>query len=163
MTENTTALSPGPPLTDSTTPTSNDVRRWVYTWFTMFEHRAKAQQLVAHLADGPISLTFPGGEPLRSGAAFAAWYEGLLTNTKWNFHELTNITVEPTSTGGHPSFDVGIDISWQGQLVEGSEWGSNLPAGQFRFQVHQEWHVISQDGDALDNPFQIVSLVASMK
>ena len=163
MTDNSVTVSPGLPLTDSTTPTSNDVRRWVYSWFTLFEHRAAAERLVAHLADDMLSLTFPGGEPLRSGAEFVAWYAELLANTRWNFHELTNITVEPTSTGSRPSFDVGLDISWQGQTVEGSPWYSNLPDGQFRFEVHQDWKVISHDGDALDNPFKIVDLVATMR
>ena len=163
MTQNTIVLSPDLPMTDSATPTSNDVRRWVYTWFTMFEHRAEPRELVAHLTDGPLSMTFPGGEPLRNRSAFAAWYEDLLANTTWNFHELTNITVQATNTGTHPTFDVGLDISWQGQIVEGSGWATNLPAGQFRFEVHQQWQVISQDGDALDDPFQIVNLVATMK
>ena len=123
MTQNTMAIGHERPPTDSTSPNSNDVRRWVYAWFTMFEHRAPAERLVAHLADGPLSLTYPGGEPLRSGTEFAAWYEELLANTKWNFHELTN-TVEATSTGSHPSFDVGLNVSWRGQIVEGSECSS---------------------------------------
>src|SRR5262249_21402541 len=116
MTENTITIGDDFPLTDSTTPTTNDVRRWVYAWFTMFEHRAMAERLVAHLADGALSLTFPGGEPLRSGAEFATWYEDLLANTVWNFHELTNITVQTTRTGHHPSFDIALDISWRGQI-----------------------------------------------
>jgi hypothetical protein len=163
MTETTITVSRGLPLKDSTTPTSNDVRRWIYAWFTMFEHRVAADRLVAHLADESLSLAFPVGEPLRSGAEFAGWYEDLLANTTWNFHELTDITVEATSTGGRPGFAVGLDIGWQGQIVDGSQWDSNLPDGQFRFEVHQDWQVVSHDGDALDNPFEIVSLVATMR
>jgi len=162
MSDTTSVLSPGLPLTDSTTPTTNDVRRWVYSWFTMFEHRAPAERLVRHLAQDSLSLTFPGGEPLRSRAEFAEWYDGLLANTKWNFHELTNLTVVAGEDDGRPSFEVGVDIGWQGEVVEGSQWSTNLPDGRFRFEVHQDWHVTCLEEDALEDPFTLLTLFATM-
>ena len=48
------ALSPGLPLVDSTTPNTNDVRRFVHRWFTLWEHRSAPKRLVPHLALLPL-------------------------------------------------------------------------------------------------------------
>ena len=143
---------------DTASPNANDVARFVYTWITLFEHRARAESLTTYLTDGEqLSLTYPGGEPLRTRQQFAGWYDELLTNTTWNFHALSGLTIQPTAGG----FTVGFDIDWQGALSDGSEWPSNLEGGQFRFTVHQDWHVAVRPGDPADNPFQIETLVAT--
>lgn len=142
----------------SNTTTTNDVRRFVYSWFTMWEHRVHAERLTRHLAEDSLSLTFPGGSPLTSPAEFGEWYAGLLANTVWNFHELSNIEVTATGDG----FDVSMDISWRGQTEASSEWPTTLPDSGFRFEVHQDWKVVTLEGDPLADPFAIVTLVASM-
>jgi hypothetical protein len=143
---------------DTATPNANDVARFVYTWFTLFEHRARTESLTAYLTDGDeLSLRFPGGEPLRTREEFADWYGELLVNTAWNFHELSGLTIQPTATG----FDVGFDVDWHGGLCDGSEWPANFAGGQFRFEIHQDWHVAVRPGLAADNPFAIETIVAS--
>jgi hypothetical protein len=144
------------------TVTSNDVRRWVYEWFTMWEYRVPAERLVRHLAEDSLSLTFPGGRPLGSAAEFTAWYEALLENTTWNFHELSNLAVVATTGNGSPQFEVGFDVSWRGQTESASEWPTNLPDRGFRFEVYQTWKVVSVEGEALNSPFTITNLVATM-
>jgi hypothetical protein len=153
--------SPGLPPRDAQAVNANDVRRFVYTWFTLFEHRAPAARLAAHLATSrPVSLTFPGAEPLREIQQFIDWYEQLLANTRWNFHELSRLTVELAGDG---AYDVAFDIDWQGGVTEDSAWPTNLPERRFRFAVHQRWRVAVDSGSALDNPFFIVSLVAELR
>jgi hypothetical protein len=74
---------------DIAAPNANDVARFVYTWFTLFEHRARAESLTAYLSDDEqLSVSFPGGKPLQTRQQFADWYDELLANTTWNFHEL---------------------------------------------------------------------------
>lgn len=148
------ALSAGvPPRTNA-----NDVRRFVYTWFTLFEHRAPAPRLAAHLTTSePLSLAFPGGQPLRDIQQFTDWYDQLLANTVWNFHELSRLTVEPA---GDAAYDVAVDIDWQGAVTEDSALPTNLPDRRFRFAVRQQWRVAVHQGNALDDPFFIVDLVA---
>jgi catechol 2,3-dioxygenase-like lactoylglutathione lyase family enzyme len=142
---------------DTVSPNANDVARFVYTWFTLFEHRAHAEHLTAHLSDGEqLSLSFPGGEPLRTGQQFAGWYAELLANTTWNFHELSELTIEPTESG----FAIRFDVDWKGAVADGSDWPSNLEGGQFRFAMQQDWHVAVRPGAAADNPFEIETLVA---
>ena len=152
------ALSPGSPPRDAQDINTNDVRRFVYTWFTLFEHRAPAAHLAAHLTTKqPLSLTFPGTEPLREVQQFIDWYEQLLANTRWNFHELSHLTVDGADDG---AYNVAVDIDWQGGVTEDSAWPTNLPDRRFRFAVHQQWRVAVDSGSAQDNPFSIVSLVA---
>jgi hypothetical protein len=144
-------------IPDTASPNANDVARFVYTWFTLFEHRARGESLTAYLSDGDeLSLSFPGGEPMRTREEFADWYRELLINTSWNFHELSGLTVQPTARG----FTVGFDVDWQGGLCDGSEWPSNLEGGRFRFAIHQDWHVAVRPGAPEDNPFAIEIIVA---
>jgi catechol 2,3-dioxygenase-like lactoylglutathione lyase family enzyme len=142
---------------DTVSPNANDVARFVYTWFTLFEHRARAERLTAYLSDGEqLSLRYPGGEPLRSGQQFTGWYDELLANTTWNFHELSGLTIEPTESG----FAIRFDVDWQGAVSDGSDWPSNVEGGKFRFAMHQDWHVNVRRGATPDNPFEIETLIA---
>ena len=142
---------------DTVSPNANDVARFVYTWFTLFEHRARAESLTAYLTDGEeLSLSFPGEQALQTGQQFTDWYEQMLANTTWNFHELSGLTIQPAVSG----FTVGFDVDWHGAVSDGSQWPSNLEGGQFRFAMHQDWHVTVRPGAAADNPFEIETLVA---
>ena len=151
-------LTPHNPHTVS--PNTNDVARFVYTWFTLFEHRARVEILTAYLADSErLSLSFPGSDPFRTSQQFTDWYDQLLANTSWNFHEVSGLTIQPTSSG----FTVGFDVDWHGAISGGSEWPSNLEAGEFRFEMHQDWHVAVRPGRAADNPFEIETIVAKVR
>ena len=71
-TEIINSLSPGLPPATTDAVNANDVRRFVYTWFTLFEHRAPAARLTRHLAaERSIRLSFPGMEPLLDAEQFA--------------------------------------------------------------------------------------------
>ena len=82
--------------------------RFVYIWFTLFEHSARPESLTAYLADSEqLSLVFPGSE-MHTSEQFADWYRELLVNTTWNFHELSGLTIQPAVSG----FTVGFDVDW---------------------------------------------------
>ena len=160
-TEMINSLSPGLPPATTDAVNANDVRRFVYTWFTTFEHRAPAAWLTRHLAaDRPIRLSFPGMEPLLDAEQFAEWYGQLLANTVWNFHELANVTVRPEGDG---TYQVGFDVDWQGGVTDGSCWPTNLPERRFRFALRQQWSVIARSGDALEDPVSIVKVTAEQR
>jgi hypothetical protein len=107
-------------------------------------------------------LTFPGGSPLGSAAEFTAWYEALLENTTWNFHELSNLAVVATTVDGSPQFEVEFDVTWSGQTESESEWPTTMDNRGFRFEVHQAWKVVTHEGEARNSPFMITNLVATM-
>ena len=137
---------------------TNDARRFVYHWISLFEHRAPAEHLAAHLTESqPLSLTFPGAEPMHEVEQFTGWYEALLANTRWNFHELSHLIVE---AGDRSTFSVAFDIDWHGAVTDDSTWPTNQPANQFHFELRQRWQVATHPGDALDDPFFIANLVA---
>lgn len=92
----------------------------------------------------------------RGASSSSTGYRELLANTTWNFHELSGLTIQPTESG----FTVGFDVDWQGAVSDGSEWPSNLEAGQFRFAMRQDWQVAVRSGPAAENPFEILTLVA---
>jgi hypothetical protein len=150
-------LSPGLPPATTDAVNANDVRRFVYTWFTLFEHRAPAARLTRHLAaDQPLRLSFPGTGVLDADG-FAGWYGELLTNTHWVFHGLSNVRVHAEGDG---TYQVGFDLDWQGGLTADSSWPTNLPERRFRFALRQQWRVIARPGDALEDPVGIVEIIA---
>jgi hypothetical protein len=160
-TEIISPLSPGLPPATTDAVNANDVRRFVYTWFTMFEHRAPAARLTRNLAaDQPIRLSLPGTEPLLDAEQFAEWYGQLLANTVWVFHELANVTVRAEEDG---TYQVGFDLDWQGGVTEDSSWPANLPERRFRFALRQQWSVIARSGDALEDPVSIVEVTAEQR
>src|SRR5262245_37763122 len=73
---------------------SNDLRRFIYDWFTHFEHAAPADFYLDHLADESLDVRFPGLDPITSHTEFAAWYENLLAQTMWNFHDVSAIQIK---------------------------------------------------------------------
>ena len=148
------------PPRDAKTVTLNDVYRFVYNWFTLFEHRVPAAQLAAHLPGGePFHLVYPGAE-LRDVQQFTEWYEQLLANTTWNFHRLAPLTVELAGDG---NYHIDVEINWHGGLTEDSTWDANRPDRRFHFVVRQQWQVKVHAGSALDDPFHIVGLVTEMR
>jgi hypothetical protein len=160
-TEIINSLSPGLPPATTDAVNANDVRRFVYTWFTMFEHRAPAAWLTRNLAAGrPIRLSLPGMEPLLDAEQFADWYGQLLANTVWNFHELANVTVHARWDG---TYLVEFDVDWQGGVTEDSSWPTNLPERRFRFALRQQWRVIARSGNALTDPVRIVEVTAEQR
>ena len=50
---------------------SNDLRRFVYEWFTHFEHAAPTDFYLDHLADENLDVRFPGSDPMTSHTDFA--------------------------------------------------------------------------------------------
>src|SRR5579859_4328967 len=79
------------PMDPAHTLNANDVRRFVYEWFTHFEHLADVEYYVDHIDAAHMRISFPGMAPLTTHAAFAAWYTNLLAQTLWNFHDLAQI------------------------------------------------------------------------
>src|SRR5262249_21838411 len=57
---------------------SNDLRRFVYDWFTHFEHAAPSAFYLDHLDGKRLDVRFPGVEPITSHEGFRRWYENLL-------------------------------------------------------------------------------------
>src|ERR1700750_673979 len=73
---------------------SNDVRKFVYEWFNHFEHASNVDYYLGHLDNAYMSLTFPGQTPFTSHSDYAKWYNNLLAQTLWNFHDISKLQVK---------------------------------------------------------------------
>lgn len=125
---------------------SNDVRTFLYEWFTRFEHVSTVGYFLSHLDDSNMSLSFPGMEPLASHAAFAGWYDNLLAQTLWNFHDISAVQIQQTAPG---KFMVSFIVNWYGEVRPGSEqlagWQSRSDSHIYHHAVRQTWELSASD------------------
>jgi hypothetical protein len=63
----------------------NDLRLFIYEWFTHFEHASDVSFYLSHFDDKNMSATFPGAAPITSHADFARWYGNLLAQALLEF------------------------------------------------------------------------------
>jgi hypothetical protein len=123
-------------------PNSNDLRRFIYDWFTHFEHAAPTDFYLEHLDDENLDLRFPGMDPITSHAEFAGWYENLLAQTLWNFHDVSAIQIEQTSAR---QYLVTFLVDWYGEVRPDSDqlagWQSRADSCLYHHFIRQTWTV----------------------
>jgi hypothetical protein len=125
---------------------SNDLRRFVYEWFTHFEHAAPTDFYLDHLDDGNLDLRFPGSDPITSPAGFTGWYENLLAQTLWNFHDVSAIQIKQTAA---ELFLVTFLVDWYGEVRaeshERAGWQSRGDSCLYHHFVRQTWTITVDD------------------
>lgn len=125
---------------------SNDLRRFIYDWFTHFEHAATDEFYLRHLDDQNMHLAFPGQSPLTSHAGFVRWYRNLLTQTRWNFHDVSSLDITPTATH---EFLISFIVDWYGEVKADSDqaagWQSRPDSFLYHHRLRQTWTVTVQD------------------
>jgi hypothetical protein len=125
---------------------SNDLRRFIYDWFAHFEHAAPADFYLNHLAEENLDLRFPGLDPMTSHADFARWYENLIAQTVWNFHDLSAIQIEQMSAR---RYLVTFLFDWYGEVRADSDqlaaWQSRPDSRLYHHFIRQKWTVTTGD------------------
>ena len=128
-------------------PTTNDLRSFLYDWFAHFEHAAPADFYLGHLDDGNMDLQFPGVDPIASHAGFVRWYENLLAQTLWNFHDIQAIQIERTMP---QEYLVTFVVNWYGEAKADSDqlagWQSRSDSSLYHHFVRQTWTIGVGDG-----------------
>ena len=123
-------------------PTTNDLRSFLYDWFAHFEHAAPGDFCLSHLDDGNMNVQFPGSEPITSHAGFTAWYENMLTQTVWNFHDVQAIQIEKTAP---QEYLVSFVVDWYGEVKADSDqlagWQSRSDSFLYHHFVRQTWTI----------------------
>jgi hypothetical protein len=121
---------------------SNDLRRLIYDWFTHFEHAAPTDFYLEHLDEANLDLRFPGMDPITSHADFAKWYENLLAQTLWNFHDVSAIQIEQTTAH---QYLVTFLVDWYGEVRADSDqlagWQSRPDSCLYHHFIRQTWTV----------------------
>ena len=125
---------------------SNDLRLFIYEWFTHFEHAAIDDFYLGHLDEQNMHLAFPGQPPLTSHTDFARWYSDLLTQTLWNFHDVSTIDIKRTSTH---EFLISFVVDWYGEVKADSDpaagWQSRTDSLLYHHRLRQTWTVKVRD------------------
>ena len=131
---------------------SNDVRMFIYDWFSHFEHAASTDFYLGHLDDKNMSLTFPGQAPLTSHASFARWYNNLLAQTRWNFHDVSALQIERRASD---RFLVSFVLDWYGEVKPESDqlagWQSRKDSVIYHHNLRQTWTVKAGDRLVIEN------------
>jgi hypothetical protein len=125
---------------------ANDLRRFIYEWFTHFEHAAPAAFYLDHLANENLDLRFPGSDPMTNHADFAGWYGDLLNDTLWNFHDLSAIQIEQIAP---QDYLITCLIDWYGEVRADSdqlaEWQSRTDSWLYHHFIRQTWTITVAD------------------
>src|SRR5262245_51321115 len=58
-----------------------------------------------------MSVAFPGQTPLTSHADFAKWYQNLLAQTLWNFHDVSALQIQRMEP---QQFRISFVVDWYG-------------------------------------------------
>jgi hypothetical protein len=125
---------------------SNDLRRFLYEWFTHFEHAAPADFCLEHIAGENVDIRFPGSDPITDHAEFVRWYENLLTHTLWNFHDVSAIEIKQTAAQEHL---VTFLVDWYGEVRADSDqlagWQSRSDSCLYHHFIRQTWMITVAD------------------
>ena len=121
-------------------PTTNDLRSFLFDWFAHFEHAAPTDFYLGHLDDGNMHVQFPGVDPINSHAGFIGWYENLLAQTLWNFHDIHAVQIERTTP---QEYLVTFVVDWYGEVKADSDqlagWQSRSDSFLYHHSVRQSW------------------------
>gem|GEM_PF-4398237 len=125
---------------------TNDIRMFLYDWFAHFEHASTVDYYLSHLDDAGMSLSFPGQNPFTSHAEFAKWYNNLMAQTLWNFHDLSKIQIKATSP---QEYLVSFVFDWYGEVRSSSDqvagWQSRNDSFLYHYNLRQTWTVKEVD------------------
>ena len=125
---------------------SNDLRRFIYEWFTHFEHAGSADFFLRHLDEENMSLALPGQSPLTSHTDFTRWYSNLLAQTLWNFHDVSAIDITGTATH---EFLLSFLVDWYGEVRADSDqparWQTRSDSLLYHHTLRQTWTVTVRD------------------
>ncbi len=107
----------------------NDVKAFVHNWFAGFDHQRDVEFFTKHLYPENVDMYFPDFGPIKNFSDFKKWYQGVIDNIQWNFHETSNLKVSGDEAKG---FSVSLDINWKAKKYKGETLDK---------KVHQDWKV----------------------
>jgi len=94
---------------------ANELRGFVYQWFSWYDRHEKEELFPQHLADQGLEMCYPE-KTLRSHADFQEWYLGIRETIRANTHDVSGLRVTPDGKG---SFDVDLFVWWRAVTCEG--------------------------------------------
>lgn len=92
----------------------NDVRAFVYQWFSQFDRQADLGEFTRHLATTDLRIEFPE-MTITDAEGFKAWYDGIKKAIRRNTHDVTTLKV---SRLGEALFGVDLQVRWQAETYK---------------------------------------------
>jgi len=122
----------------------NDVKSFVYKWFTGFDQQKPMSFFLNHLSDN-VQMSYPDAK-IKSKKDFINWYENVLKNITSNTHAIRNLEVVGNQKNG---WNVTYNVQWKANAKNGSK---------YNLYVHQNVHLIHNG-----KTFKITKLEAKLK
>lgn len=95
--------------------TDNDVKSFIYEWFSLFDHQADVGRFLQRLSTVNLTMVLPE-TTLRSQADFERWYRGIRERIKTNSHDVRDLRITKPATGG---YEVELTVRWQAATFSG--------------------------------------------
>ncbi len=113
--------------------TMNELKSFVYCWFSLFDRNAPIAEFLAVLRDRDLDVSLPGAH-LKSHTEFTDWYAGILQTFKSASHDIRSLEITNKEDG---SFQVDLSVQWTAEGYDGAH--PNI-------LVHQVWKQVDQGG-----------------
>ena len=87
-------------------PNENDIKSFVYRWFSWLDHRVEGFLFLYHLNKEDLLMKLPEAT-IHSHDDFKKWYQSFCENSQSNTHEVSNIKVKSLANGRY-SVDLSV-------------------------------------------------------
>lgn len=122
---------------------TNEVKSFVYKWFSQFDKNDKTENFTKHLSP-KFLIKFPDTE-IKTKDQFKAWYSNILKTFKTAKHDIEYINV----TLKEKSIVVDLIVNWEAKEFTGKI---------VKLRIHQNWVITKDD----NNDFLINNYIADV-
>jgi len=111
----------------------NEIKSFVYYWFSLFDRNARVEEFLPRLDDDHLQMRFPEAT-LNGKADFQNWYSGILRTIARANHDIRTVEVTPQGSG---RWSVHVIVLWSATTTEGKP---------VQFMADQTWSVRETGG-----------------
>jgi hypothetical protein len=97
------------------TPNENDIKSFVYRWFSWLDHQVADFLLLYHISKDDLVMKFPE-TVVRNHSDFKIWYQGVKDNIQSNNYEVSDIKVTQLPKG---RYKVELLLRWKAKTYKG--------------------------------------------
>ena len=100
---------------DKNSIAENDIKSFVYEWFSWFDHQADEENFLSHISSDDLIMEFPE-KTLKNHDDFKTWYDGIRKTIKSNSHDIKELAVTKNKDG---IFEVKFMVLWKAKTFKG--------------------------------------------
>lgn len=143
LSEKVLAIDYFTPTRDDFRTGDNEIRSFVYEWFSWFDRQASEDIFLKHLATSSLSMEFPDTK-VKNHSDFKRWYDGVRKSISTNSHEIGQIEIARLDSA---DFQLRIPVIWRAKTRDGKN---------IELRVRQTWKLSkNMDGDFLIKEYKV--------